>query len=169
MLDFQNISVRYGFQDVLSNVTFRVNKGERVGVVGPNGSGKSTLFKIVLGELSTDQGEKAEAVHRLGHRVFAHGGWANFYFAGDIQDMQSSTSFGADEGALWQAGRGELINYCNPFPSSENPEYFRRRIGMLMYKNHLHGHMMHGYAGVLSHGTSSQRTSAATGRSATSG
>ena len=57
MLDFQNISVRYGFQDVLSNVTFRVNKGERVGVVGPNGSGKSTLFKIVLGELSTDQGE----------------------------------------------------------------------------------------------------------------
>ena len=57
MLDFQNISVRYGFQDVLSNVTFRVNKGERVGVVGPNGSGKSTLFKIVLGEISTDQGE----------------------------------------------------------------------------------------------------------------
>ena len=57
MLDFQNISVRYGSQDVLSNVTFRVNKGERIGVVGPNGSGKSTLFKIVLGELSTDQGE----------------------------------------------------------------------------------------------------------------
>ena len=57
MLDFQNISVRYGFQDVLSNVTFRVNKGERVGVVGPNGSGKSTLFKIVLGEISTDRGE----------------------------------------------------------------------------------------------------------------
>ena len=57
MLDFQNISVRYGFQDVLSNVTFRVNKGERVGVVGPNGSGKSTLFKIVLGEISTDKGE----------------------------------------------------------------------------------------------------------------
>ena len=98
--------------------------------------------------LTLDQGEKAEAVHRLGHRVFAHGGWANLDFAGDIQDMQSSTSFGAEEGALWQAGRGELINYCNPFPSSENPEYFRRRIGMLMYKNHLHGHMMHGYAGV---------------------
>ncbi len=98
--------------------------------------------------LTLDQGEKAEAVHRLGHRVFAHGGWANLDFAGDIQDMQSSTSFGAEEGALWQAGRGELINYCNPFPSSENPEFFRRRIGMLMYKNHLHGHMMHGYAGV---------------------
>ena len=57
MLDFQNVSVRYGFQDVLTDVTFRVNKGERVGIVGPNGSGKSTLFKIILGELSTDKGE----------------------------------------------------------------------------------------------------------------
>lgn len=57
MLDFRNISVHYGHQDVLTNVTFRVNKGDRVGIVGPNGSGKSTLFKIILGELSTDSGE----------------------------------------------------------------------------------------------------------------
>ena len=57
MLDFRNISVHYGHQDVLSDVTFRVNKGDRIGVVGPNGSGKSTLFKIVLGEMSTDTGE----------------------------------------------------------------------------------------------------------------
>ncbi len=57
MLDFRGISVHYGHQDVLTDVTFRVNKGDRVGVVGPNGSGKSTLFKIVLGEMSTDKGE----------------------------------------------------------------------------------------------------------------
>ena len=57
MLDFRNISVHYGHQNVLTDVTFRVNKGERVGVVGPNGSGKSTLFRIVLGEISTDHGE----------------------------------------------------------------------------------------------------------------
>ena len=57
MLDFKGISVHYGHQDVLTDVTFRVNAGDRVGVVGPNGSGKSTLFKIVLGEMSTDSGE----------------------------------------------------------------------------------------------------------------
>ncbi len=57
MLDFKGISVHYGHQDVLTDVTFRVNKGDRVGVVGPNGSGKSTLFKIVLGEMSTDKGD----------------------------------------------------------------------------------------------------------------
>ena len=57
MLDFKGISVHYGHQDVLTNVTFRVNKGDRIGVVGPDGSGKSTLFKIVLGEMSTESGE----------------------------------------------------------------------------------------------------------------
>ena len=67
MLDFRNISVHYGHQDVLANVTFRVNKGDRIGVVGPNGSGKSTLFKIVLGEMSTDTGELiVEGAPRIG-------------------------------------------------------------------------------------------------------
>lgn len=57
MLDFQGVSVHYGHQQVLENVSFRVNKGERVGVVGPNGSGKSTLFKLVLGEIGSDSGD----------------------------------------------------------------------------------------------------------------
>ena len=57
MLDFQGVSIRYAQQDVLTDVTFRVNRYERIGIVGPNGSGKSTLFKIILGEISTDKGE----------------------------------------------------------------------------------------------------------------
>ncbi|MBR4522611.1 MAG: ABC-F family ATP-binding cassette domain-containing protein [Kiritimatiellae bacterium] len=57
MLDFKGIAVHYGHQDVLANVTFRVNAGDRVGIVGPNGSGKSTLFKIILGEMGVDKGE----------------------------------------------------------------------------------------------------------------
>ena len=67
MLDFKGISVHYGHQDVLSDVTFRVNKGDRVGVVGPHGSGKSTLFKNILGEMSTDTGELViESSPRIG-------------------------------------------------------------------------------------------------------
>ena len=67
MLDFKNISVHYGHQNVLTDVTFRVNKGDRVGVVGPNGSGKSTIFKIILGEMSTDTGELViESSPRIG-------------------------------------------------------------------------------------------------------
>lgn len=56
MIDFQNISKQFGKQIVLDNVSFRIDPGERVGVVGPNGAGKSTLFNILIGELTPDAG-----------------------------------------------------------------------------------------------------------------
>ncbi|MDD4018230.1 MAG: ABC-F family ATP-binding cassette domain-containing protein [Kiritimatiellae bacterium] len=68
MIEFRNIGVRYGTQEVFSNVNFRVNKGERVGIVGPNGSGKSTLFRLILGEAFADAGEVLiEESPRIGH------------------------------------------------------------------------------------------------------
>lgn len=57
MIEFRDISVRYGIQEVLEKVSFRVNKGERIGVVGPNGSGKSTLFRLVMNEAEPDSGK----------------------------------------------------------------------------------------------------------------
>ena len=68
MIEFRNIGVRYGTQEVLENVNFRVNKGERVGIVGPNGSGKSTLFRLILGEAFADTGDAIiEESPRIGH------------------------------------------------------------------------------------------------------
>lgn len=42
--------------DVLSNITLRVEAGEKLGILGPNGGGKSTLLKLVLGLLRPDRG-----------------------------------------------------------------------------------------------------------------
>ncbi len=68
MIEFRNIGVRYGTQEVLGDVNFRVNKGERVGIVGPNGSGKSTLFRLILGEAFADTGDVIiEESPRIGH------------------------------------------------------------------------------------------------------
>jgi len=68
VIEFRNIGVRYGTQEVLGGVSFRVNKGERVGIVGPNGSGKSTLFRLILGEAFADAGEVViEESPRIGH------------------------------------------------------------------------------------------------------
>jgi len=57
MIDFQNVSKRFGTQPVLIEADFRINPGEHVGVVGPNGSGKSTVANLISGESSPDSGK----------------------------------------------------------------------------------------------------------------
>ena len=47
----------FGIETVLTDVTFHVNAGDRIGIVGANGAGKSTLMRILAGELSADDGE----------------------------------------------------------------------------------------------------------------
>lgn len=56
MIDFINVCKHFGTQDVLEEASFRINAGERVGIVGPNGAGKSTIFSLITGELSCDSG-----------------------------------------------------------------------------------------------------------------
>ena len=68
MIDFIQVTKRFGTQEVLVDVSFRVNAGEHVGVVGPNGAGKSTIFSLISGEISTDSGEVQLPKNvRLGH------------------------------------------------------------------------------------------------------
>jgi ATP-binding cassette subfamily F protein 3 len=57
MIELSNISKAYAHKELFSNLNFRLNKGNKVGLVGRNGSGKSTLFKLILGEESPDDGE----------------------------------------------------------------------------------------------------------------
>jgi ATP-binding cassette subfamily F protein 3 len=56
VIDFQNVDKSFGAQQVLANVSFRINSGEHVGIVGPNGTGKSTVFSLISGELTPDRG-----------------------------------------------------------------------------------------------------------------
>lgn len=44
-------------EKVLNNLSFVVNKGDKIAFVGPNGLAKSTLFQVIMGELEADQGE----------------------------------------------------------------------------------------------------------------
>jgi len=57
MIQLSNISKNFGSTELFSDLTFRLNQGNRVGLVGRNGSGKSTLFKLILDEESPDAGE----------------------------------------------------------------------------------------------------------------
>lgn len=57
VLSCNNISKSFGVDLIIKNISFSVNKGEKIGLVGVNGAGKSTLFKILCQQLPYDEGE----------------------------------------------------------------------------------------------------------------
>lgn len=57
MIEVHSVSFRYHEDWVLQDISFRVEKGEFVGLIGPNGSGKTTLLKILYRLLSPQKGE----------------------------------------------------------------------------------------------------------------
>ena len=57
IMEIKNLSVSYGQQEVLHNISFDINEGDYIGLVGANGSGKTTLVKALLGLIQTTKGE----------------------------------------------------------------------------------------------------------------
>jgi ABC-type Mn2+/Zn2+ transport system ATPase subunit len=64
-----NLSVRFGNQIALENLTLKIEPGLRVAVVGPNGAGKSTLFNVIAGVLPASSGEVKIHGHRPGEHI----------------------------------------------------------------------------------------------------
>ena len=56
ILTVENISKSFGKKQVLTDVSFELEKGTFSGIVGENGSGKSTLLKIIVGEWKANTG-----------------------------------------------------------------------------------------------------------------
>jgi ATP-binding cassette subfamily F protein 3 len=57
MIILSNLSKAYGPKTLFSQVSLRLQRGEKLGLVGPNGAGKTTLFSIILGALEADGGK----------------------------------------------------------------------------------------------------------------
>jgi energy-coupling factor transport system ATP-binding protein len=58
IIEVKNVSFSYDkTEDVISNLSLSINKGEFISVIGHNGSGKSTLAKLFNGLLKPDEGE----------------------------------------------------------------------------------------------------------------
>ena len=68
-------AVTFQFEDktIVNNFTFKMLRGEKIGIIGPNGCGKSTLIKLLLGKLAPQEGDiqlgtKLEAAYFDQHR-----------------------------------------------------------------------------------------------------
>jgi ATP-binding cassette subfamily F protein 3 len=55
-LSLDGISLSFGGDEILKDISFSVNDGDRVGIIGVNGAGKTSLFRIITGEYSADAG-----------------------------------------------------------------------------------------------------------------
>lgn len=56
MLQVENLQIRLGARVLLDGVSFRVDKGDKVGLVGRNGAGKTTLTRVISGDIAPTDG-----------------------------------------------------------------------------------------------------------------
>jgi ABC-type multidrug transport system fused ATPase/permease subunit len=76
---FEDISFRYSSLSVLNNLTFKIQRGDFVGITGSSGKGKTTLFNLLLGFLSPSGGQiliNDEAVSRADQKNY----WKNISY-----------------------------------------------------------------------------------------
>ncbi|MCI8776132.1 MAG: ABC-F family ATP-binding cassette domain-containing protein [Oscillospiraceae bacterium] len=57
ILNVENVTHGFGARQILNNASFRLLKGEHIGLVGANGEGKSTFLNIITGKLMPDEGK----------------------------------------------------------------------------------------------------------------
>ena len=56
LLSAEHLSLNFGDRQLLDDVNFYLNEGDKTGVIGINGTGKSTFLKVLVGEVEADEG-----------------------------------------------------------------------------------------------------------------
>ena len=88
MLAVHDLQIRVGARVLMSDVSFRVSDGDKVGLVGRNGAGKTTLTKVLAGDLLPSEG-----------RVERHGELG--YLPQDAVDSLDAARFLEDNEEYW--------------------------------------------------------------------
>ena len=56
LVSAEHLSINFGSRQLLQDVNFYLNEGDKVGVIGINGTGKSTFLKVLSGGIRPDEG-----------------------------------------------------------------------------------------------------------------
>jgi branched-chain amino acid transport system ATP-binding protein len=134
MLEVRELDVRYGTVPALRDLTFRVEKGEIVGLIGPNGAGKSSTLHAITGlvpahggDVRLDgeslRGRTPESIARAGIALVPEG---RRIYADFTVDENLRLGLAAGRG---KNGRAALADAYELFPILS--EYRRRQAGVL--------------------------------------
>jgi ATP-binding cassette, subfamily F, member 3 len=118
--EFEHLAKSYGENQVFRDVSFIIERGDRIALVGVNGAGKSTLIKLLAGKEPLTGGE-----YRLGHNVQPD------YFAQDqYKELDANARILDDLGEMSpRSSQTELRNLLGCFLFSEDDVF--KRIGVL--------------------------------------
>jgi ATP-binding cassette subfamily F protein uup len=107
--ELEAVSKRFDGRPLIEDLSLRIMRGDRLGLIGANGSGKSTLIRLILGELAPDAGRV-----RLGTRLRV----AYFDQLREQLDPQSTLADAISPGSDWvQLGeeRRHIVSYLGEF------------------------------------------------------
>jgi ATP-binding cassette, subfamily F, member 3 len=118
--EFVDVAKSYGEKEVFRNVSFMIERGDRIALVGVNGAGKSTLIKLLTGREPLTNGE-----YKLGHNVQSD------YFAQDqYKELDASARMLDDIGSISpRSTETELRSLLGCFLFSADEVF--KRIGVL--------------------------------------
>ena len=57
VISVSSLSLSFGEVDILKNVSFSLNEGDKLGIVGVNGAGKTSLFRVISGVYTPTEGQ----------------------------------------------------------------------------------------------------------------
>ncbi|MEK5106690.1 ABC transporter ATP-binding protein [Cytobacillus sp. FSL K6-0129] len=91
MIEIHKVNKKYGFNQVLKDISFTIRPGKIIGLVGPNGSGKSTILKLISGLTYPSSGEVnvlgEPANRRIASKVIYLTEADSFYPSFTVRDM----------------------------------------------------------------------------------
>ena len=92
-ISFENLAFTYGREEILTDMSAQINKGETVCLTGPSGAGKSTIFKLLLqvyqptlGSITLQMQEGESPLTAKERGLFAYVPQGNFLFSGTIYE-----------------------------------------------------------------------------------
>ena len=138
-LEVANLAFGYSNERLFQGVSFRLEAGDRAGLVAPNGAGKSTLLRVIAGELEADEGtvtlKKGSTLgyYRQGHETRVEGSVMDNLLAGfgDLMKIRQDLRHAEEAAATGDEAALDRLSAAMDRYSHSGADQLERRVEMI--------------------------------------